>query len=250
VGALVEKEIRVLARSPRFRLVFLMGFTFGLVMLLPMSMSRGGMSASFLGGNYLTAVSVYSLLLLSEACFWNSFGFDRSAAQIYFLAPVPFSRVLIGKNLSAIFFIAIEILAVTLMCGLMRTAITPLKIAEAYSVAAVVTIFLLAAGNVLSIRQARGANPATQFRSKAAGRVQAMLVVIYPIAFIPVALAYLARWAIDEHPQMAFFAVLLFDAIVGMIIYRIALDSAVETADRIKEQMIASLSSNEGPIAG
>lgn len=249
VGALVEKEIRVLARSPRFRLVFLMGFTFGLVMLLPMSMSRGGMSTSFLGGNYLTAVSVYSLLLLSEACFWNSFGFDRSAAQIYFLAPVPFSRVMIGKNLSAIFFIAIEILAVTIMCGLMRTAITPLKIAEAYSVAAVVTIFLLAAGNILSIRQARGANPGTQFRSKAAGRVQAMLVVIYPIAFIPVALAYLARWAIDAHPQMAFFGVLLFDGIVGLIVYRIALDSAVETAERIKEQMIAALSSNEGPIA-
>lgn len=250
VGALVEKEIRVLARSPRFRLVFLMGFTFGLVMMLPMSMSRGGMSTSFLGGNYLTAVSVYSLLLLSEACFWNSFGFDRSAAQIYFLAPVPFSRVLIGKNLSAIFFIAIEILAVTAMCGLMRTAITPLKIAEAYSVAAVVTIFLLAAGNVLSIRQARGANPATQFRSKAAGRVQAMLVVIYPIAFIPVALAYLARWAIDGYPQMAFFGVLAFDAAVGLIIYRIALDSAVETADRMKEQMIAALSSADGPIAG
>ena len=250
LGALVEKEIRVLVRSPRFRLVFLMGFTFGLVMLLPMSMSHGGMSASFQGGNYLTAVSVYSLLLMSEACFWNSFGFDRSAAQIYFLAPVPFARVLIGKNLSAIFFIAIEILAVTVMCGIMRTAITPLKIAEAYSVAAVVTIFLLAAGNVLSVRQARGANPGTQFRSKAAGRVQAMLVIIYPIAFIPVALAYAARWAIDAHPQMAFFGVLLFDAIAGMIVYRIALDSAVETAERIKEQMIVALSTNEGPIAG
>jgi ABC-2 type transport system permease protein len=249
VGALVEKEIRVLTRSPRFRLVFLMGFTFGLVMLLPMSIGRGGMSGSFLGGNYLTAVSVYSLLLLSEACFWNSFGFDRSAAQIYFLAPLPFARVLIGKNLSAIFFIAIEILAVTAMCGVMRTGITPVKIGEAYAVAAVVTIFLLAAGNVLSVRQARGANPGTQFRSKAAGRVQAMLVVIYPIAFIPVALAYAARWAFSGHPQVAFFGVLLFDAVAGLIVYRIALDSAVETAERIKEQMIAALSSNEGPIA-
>jgi ABC-2 type transport system permease protein len=249
VGALVEKEIRVLTRSPRFRLVFLMGFTFGLVMLLPMSMNRGGFSGSFLGGNYLTAVSVYSLLLLSEACFWNSFGFDRSAAQIYFLAPLPFSRVLIAKNLSAIFFISFEILAVTAMCGLMRTNITPLKIAEAYSVAAVVTIFLLAAGNLLSVRQARGANPGTQFRSKAAGRVQALLLVIYPIAFVPAALAYLARAVIDAHPQAAFFGVLGFDAVAGMIVYRIALDSAVQTAERIKEQMITALSAGEGPIA-
>ena len=51
-----------------------------------------GATQSFLGNNYLTVVSVYSLLLLSEVCFWNSFGFDRSAAQIYFLAPVPFSK--------------------------------------------------------------------------------------------------------------------------------------------------------------
>ncbi len=250
MAALVEKEIRMLARSPRFRLVFLMGFTFGLVMLFPMSMGRGGVSNSVLGGNYLTAVSVYSLLLLSESCFWNSFGFDRSAAQIYFLAPVKFSRVLIGKNLSAIFFIAIEILAVTAMCLLLRTVVTAQKIAEAYSVAAVVTIFLLAAGNMLSVRQARGANPATQFRAKAAGRVQAMLVIIYPIAFVPIALAYLARWAFDDYAQIAFFGVLAFDAMVGLIVYRIALDSAVESAERMKEQMIASLSSADGPIAG
>jgi ABC-2 type transport system permease protein len=247
MAALVEKEIRMLARSPRFRLVFLMGFTFGMVMLFPMSMGRGG--SSFLGGNYLTAVSVYSLLLLSESCFWNSFGFDRSAAQIYFLAPVSFSRVLIGKNLSAIFFISIEILAVTIMCGLMRAAVTPQKILEAYTVAAVVTIFLLAAGNLLSVRQARGANPANQFRAKAAGRVQAMLVIIYPIAFIPVALAYLARWVFETHGQVAFFGVLAFDAIAGLVVYRIALDSAVESAGRMREQMIAALSAADGPIA-
>src|SRR6202034_1374804 len=114
---LVEKEIRFLARSPRFRLVFLMGFTFGVAVMLPISLGRAG--SAMLGSHYLTAVSVYSLLLLSESCFWNSFGFDRSAAQIYFLAPVPFSRVLIGKNLSAIFFILLEISAVTLVCKIM-----------------------------------------------------------------------------------------------------------------------------------
>ena len=84
LGALVEKEIRFLARSPRFRLVFLMGFTFGLVIWLPVAFGRTGATQSFLGNNYLTVVSVYSLLLLSEVCFWNSFGFDRSAAQIVF----------------------------------------------------------------------------------------------------------------------------------------------------------------------
>jgi ABC-2 type transport system permease protein len=248
LGALVEKEIRFLVRSPRFRLVFLMGFTFGVVVMLPMSLGRGGQS--ILGGNYLTAVSVYSLLLLSESCFWNSFGFDRSAAQMYFLAPVPFSRVLIGKNLSALFFIGLEISAITAVCVLLGMPLKPHNLAEAYSVAGVVTIFLLSAGNLMSIYQARAVNPTTQFRANAAGRVQAMLLVVYPIGFIPAGLAYLARWVFDAHPDVAFFGVLAFDAAVGMVIYKIALDSAVKAAERRKEEMITALSAGEGPISG
>jgi ABC-2 type transport system permease protein len=250
LGALVEKDIRFLIRSPRFRLVFLMGFTFGLV-VIPMSLGRGaGGGHSVLGSHYLTAVSVYSLLLLSESCFWNSFGFDRAAAQIYFLAPVAFSRVLIGKNLSALFFIAIEISAITAVCAIAGMPLNPHNLAEAYSVAAVVTIFLLCAGNLMSIYQARAVNPTTQFRANAAGRVQAMLLVIYPIGFVPAGLAYLARWAFDTHADLAFFGVLAFDAVVGMVIYKLALDSAVAAAEERKEQMIAALSGGEGPIAG
>ncbi len=123
-----------------------------------------------------------------------------------------------------------------------------MRLAEAYSVAGVVTIFLLCAGNLLSIHQARGVNPATPFRSNAAGRVQAMLFVIYPIAFFPAALAYLARWAFDQ--ELAFFAVLAFDAIAGMVVYRVALASAVAAAERLKETMIAALSAADGPITG
>jgi hypothetical protein len=99
----------------------------------------------------------------------------------------------------------------------------------------------------MSIHQARGVNPTTQFRSNAAGRVQALLFIIYPIAFFPAALAYLARWAFDQ--EIAFFAVLAFDAVAGMIIYRIALDSAVQAAERLKETMITALSAGDGPIA-
>jgi ABC-2 type transport system permease protein len=247
LAALIEKEIRFLVRSPRFRLVFLMGFTFGLVIWLPLALGRSGLAKSALGTNYLTVVSVYSLLLLSEVCFWNSFGFDRSAAQFYFLAPVPFSRVLIGKNLSAVFFILVEISAVTIVCATLGMPLNPVRLAEAYSVAGVLTIFLLGAGNLLSIHQARAVNPATSFRTGAAGRVQAMLFVIYPVASIPAGLAYLARWAFDS--ELAFFGVLAFDAVVAIIVYRIALHSAVEAAQRLKESMITALSAGEGPIA-
>jgi ABC-2 type transport system permease protein len=247
LAALIEKELRFLLRSPRFRLVFLMGFTFGLVVWLPMALGRTGLSQSFFGNHYLTVVSVYSLLLLSEVCFWNSFGFDRSAAQIYFLAPVPFTRVLIGKNLSALFFILLEISAVTVACAFLRMPLDPQRLLEAYSVAGVVSIFLMGAGNLLSIHQARSVNPSKSFRANSAGRAQAMLLVVYPVAFFPAAIAYLARWAFDS--QAAFFIVLGIDAVIGLVIYRVALDSAASAAERLKEKMVAALSSGEGPIA-
>jgi ABC-2 type transport system permease protein len=112
----------------------------------------------------------------------------------------------------------------------------------------VVTLFLLCAGNLLSVHHARGVNPGTQIRANAAGRLQAMLVVIYPVAFIPVGLAYLARYAFES--EWAFFGVLAFDAAAGFIAYRIGLESASEAAERLKERMIASLSAGVGPIAG
>lgn len=245
-AALVEKEIRSLVRSPRFRLVFLMGFTFGLIWL-PLSLSSGGLWKTTLGANYLTVVSVYSLLLLSEVCFWNSFGFDRSAAQFYFLAPVPFERVLIGKNLSAAFFILLEITLITGVCSAFGLPVTLRSLGEAYSIAAMLTLFLLGAGNLLSVHQARGVNPAMSFRSGAPGRVQAMLFVIYPIVSVPVGLAYLARWAFES--EAAFFGVLAFDTAVALALYRVALQSAVKAADRARESMIAALSAGEGPIA-
>jgi ABC-2 type transport system permease protein len=248
LGALVEKEIRFLARSPRFRLVFMMGFTFGLVVWLPLAFGRHGAAQSFVGRNFLTAVSVYSVLLLSEVCFWNSFGFDRSAAQFYFLAPVPFSRVLMGKNLSATLFIVLEFVAVTTVSASLGMPIDPLKLGEAFAVAAVISLFLLGAGNLMSVHQPRGVNPESSFRSSAAGRVQSLLFVVYPIAFAPTALAYLARWAFDS--ELAFFAVLAFDAVAGVVVYRVATQSAVQSAERLKETFLAALAAGDGPIAG
>jgi len=45
-----------------------------------------------------------------------------------------FSSVLIGKNLSALLFIVMEILAVTAVCALLGMPLNPLKLAEAFAV--------------------------------------------------------------------------------------------------------------------
>src|SRR5262249_34903601 len=41
---------------------------------------------------FLTVVCLYALMLLGQVSYWNSFGFDRGAAALYFAAPVPMGR--------------------------------------------------------------------------------------------------------------------------------------------------------------
>jgi hypothetical protein len=67
------------------------------------------------------------------------------------------------------------------------------------------------------------------------------------VTFAPILLAYLARYAFGS--QTALFGILGIDAIVGLIVYRVALDSAVRTAELTRETMIAALSTGDGPIA-
>jgi hypothetical protein len=77
--------------------------------------------------------------------------------------------------------------------------------------------------------------------------LQALLFAIYPVTFAPILLAYLARYAFGS--EAALFAVLGVDAIAGVVVYRVALESAVRTADLTRESMIAALSTGDGPIA-
>jgi ABC-2 type transport system permease protein len=80
----------------------------------------------------------------------------------------------------------------------------------------------------------------------AAQRFQALIFVFYPLALIPVFLAYLARYAFDS--QMAFLIILAVAAVVGAIVYWIAMESAVVTAQKRREQILAELSRGEGPV--
>lgn len=243
LGALIEKESRYLARSPRFRMLFLMSCVFGLVI------ARGAFreTPALWAPNYLVIASLYSLLLLGEVCIWNTFGFDRAAAQNYFVAPVPFSRVLIAKNLSAALWILIQFSAVLLLSALLRFPVTLARVVESVGVTAVVLMLLLAIGNYIAVSSPRPTDPESAMRSRGAGGRQILLVLAYPLTFVPVALAYLARWALAS--DVAFFGMLAALAGIAFVGYRVALDSTVEYADAHKEEMVAALSAANAPIA-
>jgi ABC-2 type transport system permease protein len=246
LAALIEKELRFLSRAPRFRLVFLMGFSFGLLIWAPIAFGQAASQHSLVADNYLTFVSVYALLLLTDALFWNCFGFDRSAAQIYFLVPLKMSTVLIGKNLAAAFIVFLEIASITVVCALLRMSITPIQVVEALAVSSVVTMFLLAIGNLSSVYNPRSVNPTKSFRTASSGRTQAVLMLTFPLALTPVLVAYLARYAFNS--EWAFFGVLLAGLMLGCVVYTYSMAAAVKTADQRKEQIITILGHGEGPI--
>jgi ABC-2 type transport system permease protein len=246
LAALVEKELRFLSRTPRFRLVFLMGFSFGLLIWAPIAFGRLSTERSFLSDNYLTMVSIYALLLLSDSLFWNCFGFDRTAAQVYFLVPVKMSTVLAGKNLAAAFLVLMEIIAIALVCALLRLPLSGIQILEAVAVTSVITLFVLAVGNLSSLYNPRAVNPLKAMRTAAQSRAQALLMLAFPVTLVPVALAYLARYAFDT--ELAFFGVLVVGGVVGVLVYFYSMQSALKAAVDRREQIISALSRGEGPI--
>ena len=244
LAALLEKELRSLSRTPRFRLVFLMGFSFGVLIWWPLLHTSADPAGS--GGSFPILISVYALVLLAEAVIWNVFGFDRSAAQLYFSAPVPFWKVLAGKNLAALVVIVLEITLVMLVCVLVRLPMPAPKILEAYLVTLVICLYLLAAGNLTSLYYPRAVNPEHSLGRASGGKVALLLLLTYPVLGIPVLLAYAARFAFDS--QAAFYGVLAFSAACGAVVYGVAMDSALATAEIRQERLLAALGESSGPV--
>ncbi len=247
LAALVEKELRFLSRAPRFRLVFIMGFSFGLLIWLPITFGRERGSDSVMAANYLTFISMYALMLMSEVTIWNAFGFDRTASQVYYVMPLRFSTVLAGKNIAALVFLLLEVTVIVLVCFAVRLPMTLPKVVEAYAVCLVFALYLLAIGNLSSLHNPKAVNPAQSWRSSGAGRFQAMLLLIYPIVALPILLAYGARYAFES--EAAFYGVLALAALLGAIVYGVAMDSAVTAAEQRKEALVTALSQGEGPVS-
>ena len=249
LAALLEKELRFLSRAPRFRLVFLMGFSFGLIIWLPIAMGRlgPGSRTGFLADNFLTVVCIYALTLLAEVAFWNHLGFDRAAAQLYFLAPISYRSVIVAKNLAGFAFLLLELAAVSLVMVGLRLPLHFGQFVEALAVTLVLGLFLASVGNAGSTLYPRPVDPSQSWRSSSAGRFHTLLLVFYPLASAPILLAYAARHLTES--TLAFYGVLLVGVGIGCIIYQMVLNFAAGRAERDREKIIATLSATAGPVA-
>lgn len=247
LAVLVEKELRSLARTPRFRMVFVMGFAFGLMVWVPLVLGGQAGRNGWLEQNLLTVVSVYALTLLGQVTYWNSFGFDRSAIGIYLAAPQPIRLTLVGKNIASLVFVYLEVIILSLFTAAFRLTTGLGKVVETVFVVGVSSLYMLAFGNISSVEYPRALKPERVSQGGASSRFQALVFILYPLALIPVAMAYLARFALDS--ELAFGIALACAAALGGFVYWLGLDSAVRTATRHRERMLMDLSGGEGPIA-
>ena len=76
--------------------------------------------------------------------------------------------------------------------------------------------------------------------------MQGFLFLVYPIALLPVGLAYVARYAFES--EVMFALTMTVAAIIGGVFYWIALDSAVSTAGKRREEIVQELSMSDGPV--
>lgn len=243
MAALLEKEFRSLLRMPRFRVLFGMACFLSVIVLAPMAFNSG--DRVFMRANILPIVNLYGLLILSDALLLNVFGFDRKAAQVYFAAPAPFATVLKAKNLVAIAFIVMQgAIAVILMLALRLAG--PRSIVNAVAASAVVGLFFLSAGNLISVAMPRPIDPTQTFRKQAGAKMQLWFLLCAIGMALLMGFAFLAQWALGSY--WALLGVLALEFAIGLVVYRVALDSAAERGWRERERIMEALSKGASPI--
>jgi len=152
MAAILEKEVHYLSRSGPMLFTFVMP----VIILLIFRLGPSGGSAKhsdFLSHAPDLAFPVgaaYALLILTNLVY-NCFGADAVGMQFYYVSPVRFREILLGKNLTHALLLAAEVILVWLaVCFMFRP---PAVDGTFATVAGVSFAFLLnlTAGNLLSI---------------------------------------------------------------------------------------------------
>jgi len=186
-------------------------------------------------------------LILGEVLLWNVFGFDRKAAQIYYLAPLRFELVFQAKNLIAIWTVLLMSLLISLVDELVRRSITMASLMSSLGLTLVITLFFLGLGNLTSVMIPRPIDPNQAFRNQNSGKASLWLLICFVLITLPVGLAFVAKWALGG--DWAFFIVLIIDFVIAAVFYTIATETAVERAERERERILEALSKGPGLIS-
>ena len=247
LGALVEKELRYLWRSPRFRLPFFMGFTFGVIAWVPIMKNWQASVGDWLEQSAVTFISLYALLLLGPVMFLNRFGFDRDAARFYFWLPLSFRTLLLAKNLTTLVFAMLEIALVCGVCLLIGLPVGLPESLEAFAVGLIALLYLMSVGNHMSVRHPVASNPDRISRAGPGHGLRATVqFLLFPMSLLPLLAAYIGRYRYDS--LEGYVGVLALAAAGGITLYLLTLTRTVRYGRRHRELLLSHLTPGGAPV--
>lgn len=247
VAAVFEKEFRYLSRSSPMLFTLVMP----IVILFLIRLDRAAMQASrahpapqfhpvaFAFGQYAFPIGVAYALLILTNLIYNCFGAEGGGVQTYYMAPVRFRDVVLGKNLSYAGILAFETLALWIaarfMFGPVPLGITLATLA-ALLFAATVNFVV---GDCLSLLSPKKIDFAMFGKQRAAGTTVlaglAAQAIVFGLVALTFALAhYFAEFWVAVAMNLAF-------AALALTAYVILLDRIDALALNRREAIIAEL---------
>jgi ABC-2 type transport system permease protein len=151
VAAILEKEFNYLSRSGPMLFTFVMPIVILLIFRLgPQTSARQGNFLAHAPDLAFPVGSAYALLILTNLVY-NCFGADAVGMQLFFVSPVSFREILLGKNLAHALVLAGEVIAVWIaVCFMFHPPAINITLATVTGVGFAL-LLNLTIGNLLSI---------------------------------------------------------------------------------------------------
>jgi len=237
-SAVFIKEIKVLVKSPKARLLFAVPF-FLLILLKIIGAPQlflylwGDAWASVL----LALLGLYVLSVLSGQFFSNGFGYDGTGVRQVYLSPADMGSWLGGRNLAQGVFAAVQFLLLGLLVHLLMPGTTFKALALPVCAFPFGLLVMLGAGNLLSARYPRRYHFTLARRDRPVGAS-----FVWSLAVLGTcALATLALAGIAGARPLALWLALAVLPLLGVAIYRILLPVALRWTMAEKENIIEAL---------
>jgi ABC-2 type transport system permease protein len=240
ISAIVEKEFHYLSRSGPMLFTFVMPVV--ILLIFRFGASKGGASGGVLAHATDLAFPVgaaYTLLILTNLMY-NSFGGDGVGVQMFFLSPVRFREILMGKNLAHSLVMVIETILVWLVvCLVYRPPSAAMTLATICGLAFAVLV-TLSAGDLMSLYSPKKIDYAVFGRQRASGAtafasigIQAAVLGLCALGLM-VGRAYGRIWIAT--------LIFLFLTAIAAVAYVTVLNRVDAAALKRRESIIAELS--------
>ncbi len=154
-SAIVEKELRYVFRNPSMLVVFAVPVL--LVCLLGLSHGSSRHGAGLVGqyGQFMYPVAAAYVSLVLLNIIYNSFGYDGNGIEWLYMAPVRFRQVLVGKNVTVVLLMTMNLVILWIAVGVVATPPGAMVVLPTIAAVAFLLLVHFSIGNLMSLQLPR-----------------------------------------------------------------------------------------------